>query len=101
MKDLAFYIQCIKAAIRAREPHRPRKRDQEDKGHASTGGVGSTKGRKVPSGATPSSESMFTRDRRPKKRTQGPPTPLGTAGTTDESADETESLGGTDSTAGD
>ena len=70
MKDLAFYIQGITAAIRAREPHRPRKRDQDDKGHASSGGVGSTKGRKVPSWATvPASETMSTRDRRPKKRT--------------------------------
>ena len=70
MKDLAFYIQGITAAIRARKPHRPRKRDQDDKGHASSDVVSSTKGRKVPSWATvPASETMSTRDRRPKKRT--------------------------------
>ena len=76
-------------------------RDQGDKGHASTGGVGSAEDRKAPSWGIPTSESMFSRDRRPKKRTvEMEPLP-GAASTVGGSAAGTESRGDTGGTAGD
>ena len=99
MKDLAFYVKSITSAIREREPPAPQKHDQDDECRAATGGVGPTRVSKAPSWAIPKAEEMFTRDRRPKKRTEVLAPLPGATSTTTGSAVKAGSPGNSNDTA--